>query len=127
MSMQGLTMIAKKDKWRAHVEECFRPWKKSKYSVDASLLFAPANKSKGRREIRKMAWIVAKEVGYEFGVPVWQAEYKPAPTLPSNDDRADSELVQESHFLASTKFFRNSANSVRTNPRHRMFTKTGAI
>jgi len=125
--MQGLAMIAKKDKWRAHVEECFRPWKKSRYAVDASLLFAPAIKSKGRREIRKMAWQVAREVEYEFGVPVWQADYKPAPTLPSEEDRAEAELFQESHFLASTKFHSISANSVRTNPRHRMFTKTGAI
>jgi hypothetical protein len=125
--MQGQAMIAKKDKWRALVEECFRPLKKSRFSVDSSLLFAPALKSKGRKEIRKMAWTVAREVGYEFGVPVWQAEYKPAPTLPSEEDFAESELVQESHFLASTKFHTIPANSVRKNPRHRMFIKTGAI
>ena len=120
-------MIAKKDKWRAHVEECFQPWKRSRYAVGASSLFAPARKSKGRKEIRKMAWIVAREVDYEFGVPMWQAEYKPAPTLPSEEDSAHTELVQESHLLASTKFHTISANSVRKNPRNRMFTKTGAI
>ena len=120
-------MIAKKDKWRAHVEECFRPWKQRRFAVDASLLFSPAKKSRGRKDIRKMACIVAKETDYEFGVPVWQADYKPAPILPTEQDRADAELLHESHFLASTKFHKISANSARANPRHRMFTKTGAI
>ena len=120
-------MTAKKDKWRAHVEECFRPWKRRRYAVDARSLFAPALKSKGRKEIRKMAWVVAKEVDYEFGVPVWQAEYKPTPTLPSQEDVAVSETISESHFLACTKFAIKSAISVRKNPRTRMFTKAVAF
>jgi hypothetical protein len=119
-------MIAKKDKWRAHVEECFRPWKQRRFAVDASVLFSPAKKSRGRKDIRKMACIVAEETDYEHGVPVWQSEYNPAPTLLPEDDFEEAEELQEAHFLASTKFGTKTGKSIRINPRIHMFTKTGA-
>ena len=46
----------------------------------------PARKSKGRQEICKIAWVVAKELYYEFSVPVWQEEYKSVPKQPATED-----------------------------------------